>query len=225
LLDRVGQGASSAGGWEVASGRRNHRDALSASAAIKGLLLLWQLCHERSFIVKKPDAKTITTLGMLLALEIVLSRFLSIQTPITRIGFGFVPLVIAAILYGPVASGVLAVLADILGALLFPIGAYYPPLTITSLLVGVTYGLFLYKKEFDPKKAKDWIRVVVLVIVRQGVWALMLQSFWLSKLQGITYKQCFLTRIPQVLLLAAVEIVIIPILIKVAERLRKAIRI
>lgn len=175
--------------------------------------------------MKKISTKMLVTLAMLLAIEIVLSRFLSIQTPITRIGFGFVPLVMAGILFGPVPAAIVAVLADVLGALLFPIGAYYPPLTITSLLVGLTYGFFLYKKSFDPKKATDWIRVVLTVIVRQGVLALLLQSYWLSLLQGITYKQCLVTRIPQVLILAAVEIVIIPVLLKVADILKKAMNL
>ena len=167
----------------------------------------------------------LVTIAMLLALEIVLSRFLSIQTPITRIGFGFIPLVIAGILFGPIPAAIVAALADILGALLFPIGAYYPPLTITSILVGITYGVFLYNKSFDPKKISDWARVVLTVIVRQGALALLLQSYWLSLLQGISYKQCLITRIPQVLILAAVEIVIIPRLIKASDMLKKTMKL
>ena len=79
----------------------------------------------------------LVTIAMLLALEIVLSRFLSIQTPVTRIGFGFIPLVIAGILFGPVPAAIVAGLADVLGALLFPVGTYYPPLTITSVLASL----------------------------------------------------------------------------------------
>lgn len=167
----------------------------------------------------------IAVLGMLLAMEVVLSRFLSIQTSITRIGFGFVPLVIAGILYGPVASTILAGLADILGALLFPTGAFFPGLTVTAVLVGLVYGLFLYKREFNYKSVSDWIRVVLLVVVRQGGLALLLQSYWLSILWGSTYKAVFATRIPQVLILGAVEIIMIPILMKVAGRIKKALKL
>ncbi|MBO4818930.1 MAG: folate family ECF transporter S component [Firmicutes bacterium] len=175
---------------------------------------------------QKITTKMLVTLAMLLALEIVLSRFLSIQTPVTRIGFGFVPLVIAGILFGPIPASIVAVLSDVLGALLFPTsGAYYPPLTITSFLVGLTYGLFLYKATFDPKKVKDWLRVVLTVAVRQGVWALLLQSYWLSLLYGNTYKQTVTMRIPQVLLLSAVEIVVIPILIKAAGMIKKSVNL
>ena len=170
------------------------------------------------------STKMLVTLAMLLALEIVLSRFLSIQTPITRIGFGFIPLVMAGILFGPIPAAIVAVLADVLGALLFPTGAYYPPLTITSLLVGLTYGLFLYKISFDKKTPSDWVRIILCVVVRQGVWALLLQSYWLSLLQGITYKQCMATRVPQVLILFVVELIIIPVLVKVADMLKKAVK-
>ncbi len=175
--------------------------------------------------MKKISTKMLVTLALLLAMEIILSRFLSIQTPITRIGFGFIPLVMAGILFGPVPAAIVAVLADVLGALLFPIGAYYPPLTITSLLVGLTDGFFLHKISFDHNNAADWIRIVACVIVRQGALALLLQSYWLSLLQGITYKQCLVTRVPQVLILAAVEIVFIPILVKVADMLKKAMHL
>ena len=167
----------------------------------------------------------LVTLAMLLAIEIVLSRFLSIQTPITRIGFGFIPLVMAGILFGPVPAAIVAVLADVLGALLFPTGAYYPPLTLTSLLVGLTYGFFLHKISFKVKSVSDWIRIIACVVVRQGIWALLLQSYWLSLLYGTTYKQCLVTRIPQVLILAAVEIIFIPILIKIADMLKKAMNL
>ena len=173
----------------------------------------------------KISTKMLVTLAMLLAIEIVLSRFLSIQTPITRIGFGFIPLVMAGILFGPIPAAIVAVLADVLGALLFPTGAYYPPLTITSLLVGLTYGLFLYKISFNHKDVTDWLRIIGCVVVRQGVWALLLQSYWLSLLQGITYKQSIVARVPQVLILTVVEIIIIPVLIKVADMLKKAMHL
>ena len=38
------------------------------------------------------DVSKVTRIGLLIAVEIVLSRFLSISTPITKIGFAFIPL-------------------------------------------------------------------------------------------------------------------------------------
>ena len=66
--------------------------------------------------------KFICFAAILVAIEIVLNRFLSINTPGLKIGFSFVPIVIAAILFGPVKAGVIYALADLIGAILFPIG-------------------------------------------------------------------------------------------------------
>ena len=48
------------------------------------------------------DVTKVTRIGLLIAVEIVLSRLLSISTPITKIGFAFIPLSIIGMLYGPI---------------------------------------------------------------------------------------------------------------------------
>ncbi len=42
--------------------------------------------------------------AMLVAMEIVLNRFVSIKTPFLKIGLSFVPVVMGAMLYGPVGG-------------------------------------------------------------------------------------------------------------------------
>lgn len=55
--------------------------------------------------MKKRNVRMMVTLGMLVAVEIVLSRFLSINTWRFKIGFSFVPIVLAAMLYAGIRSG------------------------------------------------------------------------------------------------------------------------
>lgn len=95
--------------------------------------------------VKKTTVR-LTVMAMLIGLEIVLSRFLSIPTSITKIGFAFIPVAAAALLLGPLAAGAVGALGDLLGALLFPIGAYFPGFTLTAACTGLIFGLCLYKK-------------------------------------------------------------------------------
>ena len=121
--------------------------------------------------VKKTTVR-LTVMAMLIGLEIVLSRFLSIPTSITKIGFAFVPVAAAALLLGPLAAGAVGALGDLLGALLFPIGAYFPGFTLTAFLMGLCYGLFLYKD------AAFW-RVIAAVGVHQFVLSMLLNSLWL----------------------------------------------
>ena len=75
---------------------------------------------------RKFKISTIPVVALLMALEIILTRFLSINTPIVRIGFGFVPVSLTAIMYGSLWAGAAYAIADVIGALLFPIAGYFP---------------------------------------------------------------------------------------------------
>ena len=89
------------------------------------------------------NTKTLTLMGLLIALEIVLSRFLSINAWNIRIGFSFVPIAAAGMLLGPIPAGIVAAAADILGATLFPSGPFFPGFTLTAFLTGTLLGVFL----------------------------------------------------------------------------------
>ena len=84
--------------------------------------------------MKKLDVKTMVTCAALIAAAIVLSRFLSINAWNLKIGFTFVPVFLAAYLYGPLGGAIVGGIADFLGATLFPIGAYFPGFTLTCVL-------------------------------------------------------------------------------------------
>lgn len=118
-------------------------------------------------------------MGLFLALEIILTRFLSIQTPIVRIGFTFLPIALSAMMFGPWISGVTAALADVLGMMLFSSGMpFFPGFTASAFLTGVIYGIFLYKKQ---KNLKNISLAVLLVSV---VITLGLDTLWLWMLTG-----------------------------------------
>ena len=94
----------------------------------------------RDFLIRR-----LTLTAMMVALEVVLSRYLSISTPFMKIGFGFLPMALTAMLYGPVYAGVAWALSDFLGAILLPMAPYFYGFTVSAFLNGVIWGLFLYK--------------------------------------------------------------------------------
>ena len=96
-------------------------------------------------------------LAVLTAMEIVLSRFLSINPWNLKIGFSFVPIVVAAMLYGPLGGACVAGMGDFLGANLFPIGPYFPGYTVTAVLTGLVFGVLLYKKQTPIRANTFWI--------------------------------------------------------------------
>ena len=152
-------------------------------------------------------------MGILIALEIVLSRFLSINAWNIKIGFSFVPVVVAAILLGPMQAAIVAALADFLGAVLFPIGAYFPGFTLTAFLTGLVFGLFLHKKT-------GFINIILAVAVNQLILSLLLNTLWISILYGSPYVPLLATRAVQAVILSVVQILGILLILKVLEKQR-----
>lgn len=165
--------------------------------------------------MSKFNTRTLSLAALLTALEIVLSRFLSISAWNTKIGFAFVPVVLAALLLGPLWAGAVAALADFLGAILFPVGAFFPGFTLTAFLMGFCYGLFLHRKQNLP-------RILGAVAVHQLVLSLLLNTFWISVLYGSPFGPLLLSRLPQCALLAAVQLALIPALVRLLPQLKRS---
>ena len=146
-------------------------------------------------------------MAALIATEVVLSRFLSFAVWNMKIGFAFVPVVAAAILLGPVKAGVISAVSDLIGALLFPIGTYFPGFTFTAFLIGMVFGLFLHREI-------TLLRIVGAVAINQLVLSLLLNTLWISVLYASPYEALLITRLTQCAILIPVQIATIGVLTK-----------
>lgn len=164
--------------------------------------------------MKKLNTKLIVTVGLLVAMHIVLSRFLSINAWNIKIGFAFVPVFLAAFFYGPIPAALVGGLGDFLGAVLFPIGPYFPGFTLSCALTGVIFGLLLHKKQTLP-------RIVGAVVLNQFGVSLLLTTLWISILYGSPYQVLLLTRVFQAALLATVELTTILVINRSAAALHR----
>lgn len=157
---------------------------------------------------------------MLVALEVVLNRFLSINTFGLKIGFSFVPIVFAAIFFGPLTAGVIYAVSDFIGAVLFPIGPYFPGFTVSAALMGIIYGIFLYGKE----KPKFFKNVLPPVLINSVLLGLFVNTAWVSILYSSkTYWGWFIYRLPEYALLIPVSVLLIPEIARLGRSLKKAI--
>lgn len=166
--------------------------------------------------MKKWNVKTTVTIAMLVAIHIVLSRFLSINAWNIKIGFAFVPVFIAAYYYGPMAAAMVGGLGDFLGAILFPIGPYFPGFTLSCMLTGVVFGVLLHKRQTP-------LRIVGAAVINQFVISLFVTTLWISILYGSPYLPLLITRLFQALILASVETVVIFSLSKTFSLRTKAV--
>lgn len=107
--------------------------------------------------------------AMLLALSVILGVFANLSIPLMgtntiKIGFNVVPIVLTAILYGPVVAGTVGGLSDIISFIISPMGGYIPGFTISFVLVGVVYGVFFYQEKVTLKRIIAAEIIVTLVI-------------------------------------------------------------
>lgn len=140
--------------------------------------------------MKKYDTKRLSAMGVLIAIEILLSRFLSLSAWNVKIGFSFLPVAVAAILFGALSAGIVAAVADVLGAILFPIGVYFPGFTLTAFLTGVLFGLCFGRRQSAG-------RILLASAVDQLVFGLLLNTLWISVLNGVAFLPLMGTRVFQ----------------------------
>ena len=159
----------------------------------------------------KLNTHTMITLGILISLEIVFSRFLSFSVWNMKIGLSFIPIVLAAMLLGPLHAGIVGALADFLGAILFPVGPYFPGFTLTAFLMGMVFGLFLKEKQHIG-------RIFLAVCINQLVLSLLLNSFWISILYTTPFATQVVTRSVQTAILIPIQIVLTTMLSKVMRK-------
>jgi ECF transporter S component (folate family) len=166
----------------------------------------------------KITLSTVVTLALLIAMEIIFTRFLSIQQWNMRFSFGFIPVVVAGIMYGPMAGGIVGALSDLIGVTLFPAGAFFPGFTLTAFLTGFAFGLFLYKKQ-------TMVRIVAATLLIQVVCSLILNTYWIYLLYSKTsYFALLSTRLIQFFIMSAVMIIVIRIISKeLLPRLKMAL--
>ena len=123
--------------------------------------------------------RTITTAGLLLAIQMVLSSYGVIEvTDSLKISLAHLAVAPSAILFGPVVAGIQGALSDLLGFILKPTGPYFPGFTLSAALLGVIYGLLLYKTRRAPWQI-ILARVLVCVLVN-----IVLNTLFLTMLYG-----------------------------------------
>ena len=159
------------------------------------------------------------TLAMLTALEIVLSRLVPVvSSQQIKVSFAFVPVVIAAYLYGVKGGALVSGISDVLGAIMFPVGEFFPGFTLTAILIGAVFGIFLGKKA--DGKLNPFFRSFIPVLITQLVLSLGLNTFWISYMYHSPYLGVLVPRCVQTLVMIGVESVIIPIFIQAFSKIR-----
>lgn len=166
--------------------------------------------------MKKFDTRAMTTTALLVAMTVFLARFCSISAWNIRIGFSFLPVAVAAILFGMKGSCAVASLSDIIGTILFPVGPYFPGFTLTAFLTGIVYAIFLHKKQTS-------LRILGCVAVNQLFLSLFLNSFWISIWYSSPYLPLLATRSVQTFVVGIAQFLTLGVVSKILSVHKKQV--
>lgn len=121
---------------------------------------------------------TLTGAALMTAATVILDFFRIVLTPTMEISFSFLGVAMAGMFYGPVVGGIVGGMADILEYLVRPSGAFFIGFTISKIVTGVIFGLFLYKQTPTLK------RLAIALLVENVVVTLILTPIWLNIMYG-----------------------------------------
>ena len=138
---------------------------------------------------KKISTEKLVFTAFMIALEIVLSKIVSVNISFLRIGFGFLPIAILAIMYGAWWSGIAYAIGDVIGGFLFPTGAFFPGFTVTAMFTGIIFGLVLHNKKITFKRA--FIASTLVCVLCN----LLLNTYWLTFIIGKGFKVLLASRV------------------------------
>ena len=136
------------------------------------------------------SSRKITTMGLLMALSIILTRIASLRIAIgnvegVRIGLGKLPVILGGIIFGPLSGGLIGAFSDIIGYFINPIGAYMPHFTLTSALSGIipAFILRLFKKKEEP----NTFELGIAIVTGEVLVSLTLIPYFLNSIFGLPW--------------------------------------
>ncbi|NLZ52437.1 MAG: folate family ECF transporter S component [Thermoanaerobacteraceae bacterium] len=166
--------------------------------------------------MKKISTKELVHLSLLIALNIVLSRVASIRINIgavegIRIGFGDFPTIMAGIMFGPAAGGLVGAIGDMIGYYINPAGVYVPLITFSAALKGMIPSLVL---KFTKRPNHSLWQLIIAIAIGQITTSIILTPYFLQ----LAFNIPFFATLPARIVAQAINV---PVYAVLAQRIKK----
>ena len=175
--------------------------------------------------VKINTVKELCTLALLIAIAVVLAIYGTVRIGGgIKVSFKFIPVFIAAAVFGPIWGGTVGAIADIIAYFVNPVGgAFLPQITFVEFLYGFIFGLFFCNMG-SWKGAKAVLRVVFCVLVQIIFLNLGLTTYFLMGLMNMSFDSLLVLRSVSALITLTLEIVILVFLSSYMPSFKRILR-
>lgn len=162
--------------------------------------------------------RSLAMAAVLAALNLVLNQFTIPVSNLLEIGFDFLAVAAIGYLCGPWVAGLSGIITDVLGYLLRPNGPFFPGWTLSAILLGIIYGLWLYKK---PVKLG---RVILCNLTVVLLFNFFLTPLWLHFLYGQAFVVLSSLRLVKNLLLFPINVALLYLVLRTCQRYEESIK-
>ena len=116
-----------------------------------------------------------------------------------------IPILLAGIMFGPIGGALVGLVSDVLGSAFLSGLGWYPPITISAMLMGLIPGLLkpLVLKEFSI------FRIFTVDFAANVVASMCWTTFWLDQLYGSGFLALLSVRVPLYIGISVLETVIL----------------
>lgn len=158
------------------------------------------------------NIKFVAALAMLAAISIICGKYLGINSgDFMRFSLENMPIIFAAMAFGPVAGAIVGVLADLIGCLLMgwvPI----PFVTVGAAVIGAVAGVLnlLLKKTALPSS----VITAVAVFCSHLVGSVLIKSIGLANFYGVPYLTLLPWRLLNYLIVGLIDGAVVHLLLK-----------
>ena len=156
----------------------------------------------------KLSVRTLTMLALLTAMSIIFARVLTVSTGFLRFNLGALPTHLAAVWFGPAGGFAVGAVADLIGGTLSGY-SINPLITLGAGAIGLVAGLAWQKMP----GLRIGLRLQISVLLGHFVGSMVITSLALRIFYGYPWAT-LAVRIPNALILAAVNTVLLRILLE-----------
>ncbi len=149
----------------------------------------------------KLDTLSVVTMGLLMALQLVISRF-SIGNNFIKFSFTFLIVALLAKWFGPWWGMMTAAVVDVVGTLMTG-GPYFVGFTLSAILGSLIFALFLYRQK------ATWVRVALAAIVIAVVVNALLNTLWVTIMYQTPFWSLLPIRVLKQLIVTPIQIVLL----------------
>ena len=156
--------------------------------------------------------KITVSLAMLAAISIVLGKYLAISVgEVLRFSFENLPVILAAVAFGPAAGALVGAVADLVGCLL--VGYTINPLiTLGGVCIGITSGISY--RILGKSSLPFWLKIAISVALSHLLGSVVVKTFGLAQWYNMPFLILMLWRLLNYVIVGALEGALVFILMK-----------